>query len=141
MMDKLLALLNREVANFGVLYIKLHNYHWYVKGTQFYTLHPLFEKLYDEATEHLDTVAERMLMLGGKPAATLKEFLELATIKEATGTETTNDMIKELIKDFELIVKELDEVFEIGDEVTKDMVIGIQSSFQKHIWMLKTYLM
>ncbi len=140
-MDKLLALLNREVANFGVLYIKLHNYHWYVKGTQFYTLHPLFEKLYDEATEHLDTVAERMLMLGGKPAATLKEFLELATIKEATGTETTNDMIKELIKDFELIVKELDEVFEIGDEVTKDMVIGIQSSFQKHIWMLKTYLM
>jgi len=140
-MDKLLALLNREVANFGVLYIKLHNYHWYVKGTQFYTLHALFEKLYDEATEHLDTVAERMLMLGGKPAATLKEFLELATIKEATGTETTNDMIKELIKDFELIVKELDEVFEIGDEVTKDMVIGIQSSFQKHIWMLKTYLM
>jgi len=140
-MDKLLALLNREVANFGVLYIKLHNYHWYVKGTQFYTLHPLFEKLYDEATEHLDTVAERMLMLGGKPAATLKEFLELATIKEATGTETTNDMIKELIKDFELIVKELDEVFEIGDEVTKDMAIGIQSSFQKHIWMLKTYLM
>lgn len=140
-MDKLLALLNREVANFGVLYIKLHNYHWYVKGTQFYRLHALFEKLYDEATEHLDTVAERMLMLGGKPAATLKEFLELATIKEATGTETTNDMIKELIKDFELIVKELDEVFEIGDEVTKDMAIGIQSSFQKHIWMLKTYLM
>jgi len=139
-MDKLLTLLNREVANFGVLYTKLHNFHWFVKGTQFYTLHELYEKLYDEVTEHFDAVAERMLMLGGKPAATLKEFLELATVKEAKGTESSAEMITETLHDFELIVKELDEVLEIGDEVTKDLAIGIQASFQKHIWMLKTYL-
>lgn len=140
-MEKLISLLNREVANFGVLYTKLHNYHWFVKGNQFYRLHEVFEELYDEVTEHFDEVAERILMLGGKPVATLKEFLEIATIKEATGNETNTEMVQAIINDFELLIKEFTEIMEIADEVTVDLLLGIQASLEKHIWMLKTTLM
>ncbi|KAF6610761.1 DNA starvation/stationary phase protection protein, partial [Paenibacillus sp. EKM208P] len=65
-------LLNRQVANLNVLYVKIHNYHWYVKGSSFYTLHVKFEELYNEVTLKMDEIAERLLALKGSPSATLK---------------------------------------------------------------------
>ncbi|HIW33187.1 MAG TPA: DNA starvation/stationary phase protection protein, partial [Candidatus Paenibacillus intestinavium] len=61
--------LNRQIANWSVLYVKLHNYHWYVKGTQFFTLHAKFQELYEEATLHVDEIAERLLAVKGQPLA------------------------------------------------------------------------
>lgn len=137
-------LLNREVANFGVLYTKLHNFHWYVKGFQFYQLHQLFEHLYDEATETFDAIAERLLMIGEKPFATLTAFLANTTIKEASGTETKEEMIRITLADFQLINGELTQIVklaqEASDEVTVDLILGIQGGIQKHIWMLTAVL-
>ena len=70
--------LNELVATWSVLYTKLHNYHWYVSGPSFFTLHTKFEELYNEVTLNLDEIAERILSKGGKPVATLKEHLELS---------------------------------------------------------------
>jgi starvation-inducible DNA-binding protein len=137
-------LMNREVANFGVLYTKLHNFHWFVKGFQFYQLHQLFENFYDEATETFDAIAERLLMIGEKPFATLTSFLANATIKEATGNETKDEMVKATLADFKLINGELTEIVklaqEAGDEVTVDLILGIQGAIQKQIWMLTAVL-
>ena len=38
--------LNQQVANLNVLYVKVHNYHWYVRGEKFFTLHVKFEEIY-----------------------------------------------------------------------------------------------
>lgn len=140
-MNVLIQKLNHQVANFGVLYIKLHNYHWYVKGMSFYQLHQLFEKLYDETTETMDAIAERILMLEGKPFASLRDFLANASIKEASGNETMMEMINQTIYDFTTIDGELTDLVvtaqELGDEVSVDMLLGIQGPIQKHLWMLK----
>lgn len=133
-----------EVANFGVLYTKLHNFHWFVEGKLFYQLHAKFEELYDEVTEHFDAVAERVLMIGGRPVATLKEFLELASIKEAKGNENEKAMLESVVADFNLLNEELGEGIKLAeaadDDVTVDLLTGIRSSLQKHLWMLKTVL-
>ncbi|EFU83065.1 Dps family protein [Staphylococcus lugdunensis M23590] len=42
--------LNQQVANWTVAYTKLHNFHWYVKGPNFFSLHVKFEELYNEAS-------------------------------------------------------------------------------------------
>jgi starvation-inducible DNA-binding protein len=70
MSKQLTDIVNKQIANWSVLYIKLHNYHWYVKGPQFFTLHEKFEQLYNEAALHIDELAERLLALGGAPVAT-----------------------------------------------------------------------
>ena len=136
--------LNKAVANFGVLYTKLHSHHWFVKGNQFYQLHELFEDLYDEVTEHFDAVAERILMLNERPLATLKDFLAVTTLKEATGNETAEEMLENLLVDLTQLNQELTETIklaqEVEDEVTVDILLGITSSFQKHIWMVKATL-
>lgn len=143
-MNKLEKLLNKEVANFAVLYTKLHNYHWYVKGPHFFQLHEKFEALYDEVTDIYDEIAERILMLGGKPIATLKQSLELASIGEATGLETKEEMIKTVVNDFKLIDLELKEGMLLAetaqDDVTVDLLTTIRASLQKHVWMLSELL-
>ncbi|AIQ12142.1 Dps family protein [Paenibacillus durus] len=136
--------LNRNVANLNVLYVKLHNFHWFVKGEQFFTLHVKFEKLYDEVTEKMDEVAERLLSIKGTPAATMKEYLEIATIQEATGKEDSRAMLQSLIEDFTTIAEELTEGIELAEEAsdqpTADLFIKIRSDFEKHSWMLRSFL-
>lgn len=137
-------ILNREVANLNVLYVKIHNYHWYVKGEQFFSLHVKFEELYDDITLKMDEVAERLLSIKGKPAATMKEYLELATIQEATGKEDTRAMVQTLIEDFATLSEELTEGIELAekssDQPTGDLFIKIRSDLEKQQWMLRSFL-
>ena len=139
-MEKLYKVLNKQVANLSVFFTKLHHYHWYVEGPQFYQLHEKFEGLYDEMNELYDEFAERLLMIGGKPLSNMKAYLETTSLKEASGKEDAMDMVKHILDDIKLIHAELKEVLEIaqdlGDEVTADLVIGTMASFEKHIWML-----
>jgi len=136
--------LNQQVANFSVLYMKLHHYHWYVKGENFFTLHVKFQDLYTEAALHLDTIAERMLSLGAAPTATLKEQLELSSIKEATGDESAGEMVQTLVDDFDTVCSELTEGITVAedkdDQPTADMFIAIRTSLEKHGWMFKAFL-
>ncbi len=136
--------LNTQVANFSVLYMKLHHYHWYVKGENFFTLHVKFEELYTEMASHLDTIAERMLTLGAPPTATLKEQLQLASIKEATGDENAQEMVQALANDFNTVCTELTEGITLAedknDQPTADLFIAIRTSLEKHRWMLEAYL-
>lgn len=141
-MKKLIDLLNQEVANFALLFTKLHQYHWLVKGVRFYQFHQLFEKLYDEVSEHMDNVAERVLMLGGTPLSTMSDYLKTTTLQEGSGNETDMQMINQTIYDLTTIDEELKiaikQGHDLSDEVTVDLLIGIARSLQKHLWMLKT---
>lgn len=136
--------LNKQVATWSVMYTKLHNFHWYVKGPQFFTLHVKFEELYNEVTLHMDEIAERLLTLGGKPTATLKEHLELSEIKEATGSETAEEMVETLVSDFDKIMKSLkkgmEEAAKDGDDMTEDILNAVYQSIEKHQWMLNAFL-
>ncbi|MED4753255.1 Dps family protein [Brevibacillus choshinensis] len=138
------TILNKQVANWTVLYTKLHNFHWNVKGPQFFTLHQKFEELYSEASGHIDTLAERVLSIGGKPVATLAACLQAASITEANGYETAEQMVNSVVQDFTLLVDELKDARnaadQADDETTSDMLLSIQSGLEKHIWMLKSFL-
>lgn len=142
--NQLQEMLNKQVANWTVLYTKFHHFHWYVKGEHFFTLHVKFEELYNEAADYLDELAERLLAIGGKPVATLKESLEIATIQEAEYRDDSKAMVHEVVNDFELMIKDLKEGMTVaakaGDDGTEDMLLSIQVSLEKHRWMLKSYL-
>lgn len=144
MNDKLIQSVNKQVANWTVMYVKLHNYHWYIKGSNFFTLHEKFEELYIEANDHIDELAERILALGGSPVATMKECLETASIEEATGQEKERDMVQSVCNDFEKMLGELQEGIELAeeanDEATGDMLIAVKQSLKKHTWMFKAFL-
>ncbi|WP_127534239.1 Dps family protein [Paenibacillus kobensis] len=140
----IIASLNGQLADWSVLYVKLHDYHWHVKGPNFYTLHAKFEELYTEAAAFVDEVAERVLALGGKPTSTMKRYLEQSAIAEASGSEDATAMVRSLVSDFTGIVERLKQAAEqaddAGDGPTADLLITKREQVQKHLWMLRAFL-
>lgn len=136
--------LNKLVATWSVLYTKLHNYHWYVTGNAFFTLHAKFEELYNEITINFDDTAERILSKGGEPVATLKEYLELSHVQEATGNETADEMVAMIVSDFEKQMQAINNAMQLaakeGDDRTEDLLNSMYLSLEKHTWMLKAFL-
>ncbi|KRG16103.1 Dps family protein [Lederbergia galactosidilytica] len=141
---QVIEVVNKQVANWTVLYTKLHNHHWYVKGPHFFSLHEKFEELYNEADKNIDELAERLLAIGGSPVATLKNVLQMASIGEVEESLDANGMVQSIVDDFTILIDELNEGMEIaekaGDETTADMLLAIHTSLEKHNWMLRAFL-
>ncbi|MEQ6377915.1 DNA starvation/stationary phase protection protein [Bacillaceae bacterium S4-13-58] len=144
MNEKIVELLNKQLSNWNVLNTKLHNYHWYVTGQDFFTLHEKFEEYYTQAATYIDEIAERILMINGKPVARLQDYLSTTTIKEASNEEDPKEMVRSIADDFEQLVKESKELIKLaednGDQPTADMFIGIRSNLDQQVWMLRAYL-
>ncbi len=138
--------LNTVVATQGQFYIRLHQFHWYVKGSHFFTLHEQFEELYDETTDNLDLVAERLLAVGGEPYATLQEFIDHSVIEENIEDKnlSQDQMVEAVVTDLETIGQSLAKGILLTDEhedfPSNDMLIAMKEDVDKHIWMLKAYL-
>ena len=136
--------LNQQVANWTVAYTKLHNFHWYVKGPNFFSLHEKFEELYNEASQYVDDLAERILAIGGNPVGTLKESLEISIVDEAGKNYSAEQMVEAFSNDLthisEQLVKSIEVAGEADDDVSEDMFIGMKNSVDKHNWMFKSYL-
>ena len=138
--------LNTVVATQGQFYIRLHQFHWYVKGSHFFTLHEKFEELYDETTEALDEVAERLLAIGGEPYSTLQEFIDHSILEENPEDKnlSQDEMVEAVVRDLEAISNLYHDGAKLTDEhedfVSNDMLIGMKEAADKNIWMLKGYL-
>ena len=139
-------MVNHIVANLGVLHVKLHQYHWYVQGPHFFTLHEKFEALYNEANQYFDEFAERLLAKGEKPYSTLAEFLEHSFITEEPyyNKIPAEKMVENLVNDYRTIrdvtIKSISLANEEDDPVTEDMLIGYKNSIDQTIWMLQAFL-
>ena len=136
--------LNGLLADWSVLGVKLHYFHWYVKGPHFFTLHSKFEELYTAAAAYVDEIAERLLIIGERPAATMGEYLKLASIEEAAGQDTAEEMVESLLSDLQAIAGRLQEGIETagdqGDDPTADMLTGMKTETDKQAWMLRAFL-
>ncbi|MEH7253407.1 DNA starvation/stationary phase protection protein [Neobacillus niacini] len=136
--------MNQQLANWNVLYTKLHRFHWYVKGPHFFTLHEKFEELYEEAAGTMDELAERLLITGGKPVSTLKEYLHFSTIEETSEVLTAEEMVQNVVNDFSQLTSEMKEgkiaAEQVDDEVTSDMFTELIEKLSKHNWMLTSFL-
>ncbi|WP_027094305.1 Dps family protein [Cohnella thermotolerans] len=140
MNPKIVDKLNIHLADWNVLYTKLHHYHWYVTGPHFLALHAKFEELYEFAATSLDEVAERILALGGRPISSLRQYLGQTLLTEAGKESTDTEMLEAVISDFRKLADSLKETAnladESGDKVTSDFLGGHTEELQKQIWML-----
>lgn len=144
-MKDVVALLKSLQADSTVLFMKLHNFHWNVKGMDFHPVHAATEEMYDSFADLLDDLAERVLQLGDKPYVTLKAILASARIKEEEATSFTSKAIVEaVLKDYEFLLAEFRKLSDLADEAGDKATVGLADekivSFEKSIWMLKAQL-
>jgi starvation-inducible DNA-binding protein len=141
--NEVVEALNNLLANYHVHYQKLRNYHWNVTGHDFFELHEVFEQEYNAVKLAIDEIAERIRVFGKTPLSTLKEYLDVAEIKE-TGTDlTSGKMVEEILSDFEVLlsfmVDTIEAAEEIGDIATNDLITGYIKRTEKMHWMLTAF--
>lgn len=137
--------LNEFLADLNVFYRKLQNYHWNIQGRDFFETHKKLEELYNEVNESIDEIAEHILILGGQPLGTLKDYLSVSIIQEAENKKVKSDEIyKNLITDFEILLKKANEIKEESDKqnnyATSALIDDYILSYGKHLWMLKQWM-
>lgn len=136
--------LSRLLADTYTLYLKTHNYHWNVTGMQFNTLHAMFEVQYTELAAAVDEIAERIRALGVPAPGSYAEFSKLASVEEAAGGESAEEMIRQLVVGQETVVRTARSGFpsadSANDEPTADLLTQRMQIHEKNAWMLRSML-
>lgn len=136
--------LNQLLANYHVHYQKLRNYHWNVKGADFFDIHEKFEEQYNEAKLNIDDIAERIRVFGFTPMSTLKEYLANSEIKETGSDLAGTEMVAEILRDYEILLTYMTDVanaaINIGDVGTEDMINSFINKLEKSHWMFTAFL-
>ena len=142
--EEITKALNNLLANYSVHYQRLRNYHWNVKGSDFFDLHEQFETQYTESIQNIDDIAERIRIFGKTPFSTMQEFLENAELKESGSQLSSELMVRELLSDYRILLQYMFAVVEvaveIGDSGTEEMVKKFINSIEKHHWMLSAFM-
>ncbi len=142
-MDKnpVIAALQREQASALVLYLNYKKYHWLTFGPHFRDLHLLFGEHADQVLESVDELAERALMVDGKPLADPAQYLPATKVAPSVGELTVKQMVDEAIAAHDVVIKAMHDDADIatkaGDIGTADLFTRLVQVHQKQRWFLK----
>lgn len=136
--------LNQLLADYQIYYQNLRTLHWYAKGRTFFALHSKFEEYYNEASEVVDELAERVLMLGGKPTHSFAKYIQASRLAETEAISDGTAAVNVVLANSEQLLNAVKETFKLagdaGDEGTVALLSGLIGSTEKRIWMLKSFL-
>ena len=145
MKKELVNLSNAYLANIGVAYIKLHNLHWNVVGSQFKAVHEYLESLYDALADVLDEVAELLKMAGKMPVGSLKGYLALASIEELEDKDVgVKESLSIVLSDLELLKAQAEALRAAADAEDYYPIANAMeahlSNYSKNIWFVRSML-
>jgi starvation-inducible DNA-binding protein len=138
--------LNQMLADTMTLRDLYKKSHWQVAGPTFYQLHLLFDKHHGEQDELVDTIAERIQLLGGVSLAMAADVAETTRIpRPPRGREEVPVQISRLLEAHQIIVGECRELAEradkLGDEGTNDLAVSdVLRTNELQIWFLSEHL-
>jgi len=142
-MTEQLNLLLADTMTLRDLYKKSH---WQVAGPTFYQLHLLFDKHHGEQDEIVDTIAERIQLLGGISIAMAPDVAETTRIERPPrGREEVPVQISRLIDAHQIIISHCRELAEradkLGDDGTNDLVVSdVLRTNELQVWFLSEHL-
>ena len=145
-LENAVDILQTLLADEFVLYTKLRNYHWNVKGPQFKSLHELFEEQYTLLEAKIDATAERARTYGVQVIGTLSEFSDKTRLSENPGElPSATGMVEKIADDHEAILRALRDDIEtageeIGDAGLEDFLTATLQEHQTMAWMLRSFL-
>ena len=138
--------LNQILADTMTLRDMYKKHHWQVAGATFYQLHLLFDKHHGEQDELVDTIAERIQLLGGVSIAMAADVAETTIIpRPPRGREEAPVQISRLLEAHEFILNEARamarEASEVGDDGTNDLLVSdVIRSNELQVWFLSEHL-
>jgi len=125
-------------------YLKAANFHWNVEGSDFYEYHLIFERIYTEVYESIDTFAEELRSLKSYAPASLGLLNTLSTVVGQDQVPPPIAMAQELLLDSDNIAELFRQGFDLaeqmGDHGFSNFLADRQDAHKKHSWMLRSTL-
>jgi len=122
-------------------YLKAHNFHWNVEGSDFLEYHDLFGKIYEEVYGSIDDFAEKIRAIGTYVPASFSRFSMLTQIADETNILTKDLMVAELMADNDKLIKVLKLVYDLaeqsGEHGFSNFLAERMDAHRKHGWMLR----
>src|SRR5256712_4430184 len=138
--------LNQVLADTITLRDLYKKSHWQVAGPTFYQLHLLFDKHYEEQNELVDSIAERIQLLGGVSLAMAHDIAETTRIERPPrGREEVPVQISRLLDAHQIIIGHSRQLARrastIGDDGTNDLVVSdVLRTNELQQWFLNEHL-
>jgi len=138
--------LNQLLADSIVLRDMYKKHHWQVAGPTFYQLHLLFDKHFNEQVEIVDTIAERIQLLGGVTIAMGGDVAKVTKIPAPPrGREEVPVQISRLLEAHKLIMQDCHDIAkaadEAGDDGTNDLVVSdVLRANELQSWFIGNHL-
>jgi starvation-inducible DNA-binding protein len=138
--------LNQLLADTMTLRDLYKKSHWQVAGPTFYQLHLLFDKHYDEQVELVDTIAERIQLLGGLSIAMAADVAETTRIERPPrGREEVPVQLSRLLDAHKVIIGQCRELAaradQLGDDGTNDLAVSdVLRTNELQVWFLSEHL-
>ena len=138
--------LNQLLADTMTLRDLYKKSHWQVAGPTFYQLHLLFDKHYEEQNELVDTIAERIQLLGGISIAMAADVAETARIpRPPKGREEVPVQLSRLLDAHQIIIEHCRQLAEradkLGDAGTNDVVVSdVLRTNELQVWFVSEHL-
>ena len=128
-------------TNFS-FYLKSQMFHWNVEGPDFVELHRFFSKIYGNAYDAVDRIAEYIRVLDDYTPGSLTRFQELSQISDQVKVPRAQLMISELTVDNQIMIALLNQCF---NSAVSEQQEGIANFLAERIdthsrwnWMLRS---
>jgi starvation-inducible DNA-binding protein len=119
-------------------------FHWNVEGPDFGQLHKFLSKVYEDAFDAVDPIAEYIRTEDEYTPGSLTRFQELSQIQDQTKVPRARLMLEELLADTQTMLDMSKQVFdaatEAGREDIADFAANRQGAHGKYMWQMKSYL-
>ena len=144
--SKMVDKLNQLLADSSAIRDMYKKHHWQVGGPTFYQLHLLFDKHFDEQVEIVDTIAERIQLLGGVTIAMGGDVAQVTKIPAPPrGREEVPVQISRLLEGHRIIMQECHDIAEAadkaGDDGTNDLVVSdVLRTNELQSWFIGNHL-
>ena len=140
-MEEIIQNLNEFLSDLEVMSVKLQNYHWNVRGRNFFVIHEKLEEYYDEVREQIDEIAEHILTKGFEPLGTMRDFMQNSQIQEAENEKISDqEILNNVIQDYKTLQQKAKEIKQIAeketDYETSSIIDDYLCNYTKKLWML-----
>ena len=140
-----IEVLNARVADAIDLALLTKQAHWNLKGPRFIALHEMIDPFRTEIDTHVDTMAERIVQLGGTALGTTQEVAKASALSAyPTDIYKTKEHVAALIDRYataaNLTRAAIDQVGDAGDANTADIFTAYSRALDKALWFLEAHV-
>ena len=138
--------LNQLLADTMTLRDMYKKHHWQVSGPMFYQLHLLFDKHSAVQAELVDTIAERIMTLGGISVAMAQDVADAATIpRPPKDRECPEAQLTRLLQAHEITLQAARsmarQATDAGDDGTNDILVSdVILANELQVWFVSQHL-